>query len=158
MKWTKYYNSHKQQVSYLLIPKCGSTSIQHMLDSEESTATQKPLYTSFTVLRFPKERFISGYWELRKRNRFLGTPDELLEEINTIGFFDPHIKPQSEYFEPVDKVFIGLYAFLNLRQWLGSEYQHMNQGNYEQTDIQNIELFIKLYDDDYSLTHIYGAI
>ena len=76
-----FYNSESHKLSYLLIPKCGSTSIQKALGSSEQNKSYFPKYESFTVVRNPLDRFYSGYHELTKRDLFKGTPQELLDKI-----------------------------------------------------------------------------
>lgn len=138
-----FYNSHKHKLSYLLIPKCGSTSIQQALESSEKEKTEKPEYKSFTVVRPPLDRFYSGYNELIKREIFKGTPQQLLFRIEKEGFFDAHIKPQTHYLKPVDQ----LYSFDTVHE-LGLNLKHENKGLGKIKTV-NINLLYDLYENDF---------
>lgn len=143
-----YYNSHKYKLSYIPIPKNGSTSIQNALGSSESEKTIEPLYSSFVVVREPMSRFISGCNELNKRGIFKGTPQELLDKIQSDGFFDPHIRPQTSYFDLVDNV--------NLLDNLPFPLPHLNQGNVCECAI-DVDQFESIYHNDVVMWCKYGG-
>lgn len=134
-----YYNSDKEKLSYVLIPKCGSTSIQRALESSESNKTDKPKYPSFTVIRNPVNRFFSGHKELIKRELFKGTPQQLLDKIEQDGFFDPHIKPQTHFIGKIDR-----YYTINQ---LPFKVPHLNKSKISQGHI-NMTQFKEIYKED----------
>lgn len=123
----KFYHSDDLQVSYLHIPKCGCSSIQHMIRAKETRCSEFPEYESFTILRNPKDRILSGYHELRKRGLFKGTFLEMMQEIKRGGFFNTHIVPQKDYWKEVDRVFIFPRGFGEVAEWLGIREEHRNQ-------------------------------
>lgn len=137
-----YYNSDKLKLSYLLIPKCGSTSIQRALQSSETNKTKHPKYPSFTVIREPLSRFFSAYHELIKRNIFKGTPQELLDKIQTDGFFDAHLRPQSYYMLPADYI----YTIDNIP----FKIPHLNKGTDHSYPL-DLEQFEEIYKEDLEL-------
>lgn len=134
-----YYNSDKHKLSYLLIPKCASTSIQKALQSSETNKTPIPKYTSFTVIREPLSRFYSAYRELTKRELFKGSAQDLLDTIQSNGFFDAHILPMTNYIHNVDKI----YTLKNIP----FKIPHLNRGTHHHYTI-DINQFEEIYKDD----------
>ncbi len=137
-----FYNSEKHKLSYLLIPKNGSTSIQKALESSEKRKTVKPKYSSFAVIRNPLERFYSGYKELIKRRIFKGTPQELLDKIEDEGFFDPHIQLQTYFLVQVD----NLYTIQQLSKII--DLPHRNKSKYITPKTVRMGQFIDVYYKD----------
>tara|TARA_R110002072_G_scaffold301667_1_gene481924 strand:- start:1703 stop:2371 length:669 start_codon:yes stop_codon:yes gene_type:complete len=131
--------NHENKIIFFVIPKNASTSIRKsilMSDSYRTTYSllQKKVnvgeYTTFTVLREPIERLVSGYYEVIRGNKednpyntvankkFINIDNEperficFLEEIEESGYFDSHIKPQIYFLSDEDGNEIDIQHYL----------------------------------------------
>lgn len=104
----RYWNSEKHKISYLGIPKTGSTSVRAALSIDvDRDWSVEPKFATFTVLRHPTDRIKSAYMECKRRGTIkpgLSFTD-FLKSLHG-GFFDSHTEPQSHYFRPVDRVWL----------------------------------------------------
>ena len=127
---------------FLGIPKNASTSIRESPIMEDCNRTTYSLlkeeinfdeYLTFTVLREPVERLVSGYYEVQRGNKsdnvyntatgkkfidVIYEPDRFLcflEEIEEHGYFDSHIKPQASFLsdQQGNKIPVEHYLFFN---------------------------------------------
>jgi hypothetical protein len=129
--YPRYFNSRDgRELSYLEIPKSGCSSIKAHLSAEPlpNTLPEREFDTVFTVIRNPWHRYISGWGQLVRGGLFSGTPEELLEKINTEGFFDRHIAPQSYFIEAHLQIYNTLIIFDFDQYFKGVDYHH-NKGN-----------------------------
>lgn len=108
----RYWFSHAYKLNFLGIPKTGSTSIRKALQIHPENDWHKPPlrydYPTFTVLRDPLSRVISGYKEAKRRGTLHTMADftYCLDKIKSEGFFDEHLEPMHSYFIPCDNVLI----------------------------------------------------
>lgn len=121
----RYWNSHRYEVSFLGIPKCGVTTVCQMIGADMNKDwTQRPLFnTSFTVVRDPVDRFYSMYHHLR-RARISKAEDivQFMDEIRNKGFYNVHVQPIAYFWRPVDRVF-RVDKIRELSEWLGIEHR-----------------------------------
>jgi len=119
----RYWNSQQYQVSFLGIPKTGSSTVRKILgiDTESEWSLQPEYSQVFTVLREPTERIKSGYQECKRRRTLRpGTTcfGSFVKSIEQCDFFDEHIRPMSYYFnDQVSHVF-ALDNLSTLWSWL----------------------------------------
>lgn len=119
----RYWNSDRHELSFLGIPKTGSSTVRAAMGvnvNVDFTHTPLPGFTTFTVLRDPWDRIPSAFHECRRRRTlrpdYPETVEGFLQSIADHGFFDEHAAPMSDHFQEVDHVLLldnGLEAQLS---------------------------------------------
>ena len=113
--------SDQYKLIYLAIPKTASTSIRAYLNNLKNAmdlnniTSNKDGYVTFTIIREPVERFVSGVMESFKRietpeklknlSKVKNTTDMLEQYLNILevdGFIETHITPQLFYMSNSD--------------------------------------------------------
>jgi hypothetical protein len=106
--------NHNQKIAYIPIPKNASTSLRRMLSGSNFTlgnlhSFDYKEYETFTIIRDPLTRFVSGYIESNKRRYpyiqslpYFNMPESSKRIINALKqispkFLDEHLKPQSDF-------------------------------------------------------------
>lgn len=154
----RYWNSEEHKISFLGIPKTGSTSIRTALGIDvEKDWTVQPKYATFTVLRNPIDRIKSGYMECKRRGtvKLDVSFSDFLKSLGS-GFFDNHTDPQAFYFRPVDRVW--LFEDLDsLFSFFGVERKHENKSKpYEINEtLEDLAIIYNLYGRDFILYEYY---
>lgn len=154
----RYWNSDKYKVSFLGIPKCGSTSVRKLIEAHpEKDWSLIPDYKTFTVLRNPATRLISGYHELQRNGYFqsrnIQSFKQFLDHIEEYGYFNEHIYPMVNYYREVEEVFIMEQEFIyKICQFIGREWEYIHENKSEQTihdyDVSRIN---EMYKEDFKL-------
>ena len=106
----RYWNSDKYKVSFLGIPKCGSSSVRAALGCHpENDWSLDPKYEkTITFLRDPVERFVSMFGEMHRQRHTdkAATFEMFVASIKRHGFWNEHLLPQSRYYRPCYEVYI----------------------------------------------------
>lgn len=119
-KDNRYFVSNDLKISFLNIPKNGSTSIRNSLSltKRASIGSVKDSF-KFAIIRNPVDRFISGLLEVSllrddgdpaltkslswythlKEGHYYKAVSSLLDTIENIGFYDEHFLPQKTCLE-----------------------------------------------------------
>ena len=160
----RYWNSDKYKVSFLGVPKCGSSTVRKLLDcNPEKDWTLEPKYsTTITLLRHPYSRVVSGYHECDRMGILKAKGVENFEQfiyaIENLGYFNEHIEPMAAYFKECDKVLIMENDFINdLGDFLGEELPFEQENKTKYNKIEGFEDRIRvLYPMDYELYNTYS--
>lgn len=143
-----FYNCDELNISYLPIPKCGSTTVQKILNSSETNRTEKPKYHPITFVRNPFSRFVSGYNEVVKRGLYKKSPDNMLIDIYCKEFHDPHVMPQYHY---IGNKNITMMRFEDMQKYFfiyfGIEVPNLNKGESKNIKV-DIDLFCEVYEKE----------
>lgn len=119
----RYWNSDKHKVSFLGIPKTGSSSVRATLGihPEKDWATKPKYKKTFTVIREPFARIGSAFEECKRRGTlrkgYERNFDGFVLSVKEKGFFDEHTAPMAMYYQPVERVFL-LDDLHSLWKWL----------------------------------------
>lgn len=159
----RYWNAPSLNLSYLGMPKAGSSSVRAAIGAHpENDWTLEPTEkTTFTVLRHPVARTVSAYVETLRRKTHWGTFSEFLRRLQDVGWFDEHTIPQADYFRPVDRVFI-LEAG-DVWDWIGVDREPRENrttwrdGKKPVPTSEEIRIIRKLYSHDFELYRKYGG-
>lgn len=128
-KGMSFFNK-ENDILYVNIPKCASTSIRKTISVKWINWIKDSEYKekySFTVIREPIKRIVSGFFESKKRGHTdcrqnqnykyfhiknnIDSFIQFLEDIQTI-FFDAHITPQVYFIEDENKSYNWINDFL----------------------------------------------
>lgn len=162
----RYWNSHQYKVSFLGIPKTGSSTVRATLGiNPERDWSLKPRYKkTFTVIREPVERLASAFQEVLRRGTFRQGYERkfsaFIFSLRDHGFYDEHAAPMSLYFQPVERVFL-LENLTDVWQWLSIEKEVKANisppYNVELNDEARAEIY-DLYGRDFMLYNNYKTL
>lgn len=122
----RYWNSEKYKISFLGIPKTGSSTVRAALgiNPEKDWALKPAFKKTFTILREPVKRLASSFKECQRRGTlrpgYEQTFTGFMFSVKDHGFFDEHAAPMSLYFKPVERVFL-LENLGEVWEWLDIE-------------------------------------
>lgn len=146
-----YLNDHKNEVSMLIVPKTGYTTISKSM-SENTTRDKEPKYKSFMMLRKPEDRIRSAYHEALRRRTFKGSLLMCMQELKSGKLVDNHLLPLTNYYHSVDKIFY-FPNFEGLSNWSGIAInRHENKSDQNTRWCKkSLALFREIYKDEIEL-------